>query len=491
MFRGRASLVAALSVLLAAVAAAAGADRVPWPRGEPPTPAALDEQVNEAVELFERERADELLEAREKGEESEHIFVLQESIDSGAYDLERLFAFGDSAFEHQFREEDGFGDGPRSNMRRVHDGGSGGLDTFSCAGCHSVGGFNGAGAGTSTTFYFGDGERVSSAVLRNPPAVLGLGFVQALAAEMSSELRRRRDEAIASAHAGAPVTVPLTAKGVSFGSITAHPDGTVDYDALEGVDDDLTVKPFGWKGHTSRLRRFAERAARIHFGIQSHVLALEHQEDPEPGLYGWGKNWWDPDGDGRARELEEGTLTAFGVYMAMLEVPVIIPPNDPGLRDRWARGSALFDELGCSDCHHRSLALASPLWRETPDTTSGEGVEIHLVRDGDRPRADITHVMLFSDLKRHDMGDELADDYVDPDGVGRSIFLTRPLWGLAESPPYLHDGRAPTIADAILAHGGEAALQRTAFVALPPERRADLVVFLSSLTREPKLRVER
>jgi CxxC motif-containing protein (DUF1111 family) len=71
------------------------------------------------------------------------------------------------------------------------------------------------------------------------------------------------------------------------------------------------------------------------------------------------------------------------------------------------------------------------------------------------------------------------------------VFLTRPLWGLAETPPYLHDGRAATIPTAILAHGGEAQPARDAFAALSPDDQASLHVFLLSLTREPKVRVAR
>ncbi len=447
--------------------------------------------MSDAIALFELERSEEFLEAFERGEDSEHIFVLQEWIDEGRYDAAQLFQFGDSAFEHEFRLADGYGASKRLALVRVHDGAYGGLDSFSCNGCHATGGVNGAGSETETAFYVGDGARLSTAVVRNPPQVLGLGYVQSLAAEMSDQLARQRDKAVRlSAERGMAIEVELSAKGVGFGKLIAHPDGNVDDAGVQGVDPDLVVKPFGWKGHTARLRRFAERAARIHFGIQSHVLAIEHQEEPDPGLYGWGPRWWDPDGDGKQRELEEGTLTALAVYMALLEVPVIIPPNDPGLRERWARGSELFDRIGCVDCHRRSLPLSSVQWLERPDTTEGPGVQLNLNTDGEPPRAG-HEVPLFSDLKRHDMGPELADENHGPDGIDRHLFLTRPLWGLAESAPYLHDGRAASIPEAILAHGGEAAPQRAGFEALDPAQQADLHVFLLSLTREPKLRVAR
>ena len=93
---------------------------------------------------------------------------------------------------------------------------------------------------------------------------------------------------------------------------------------------------------------------------------------------------------------------------------------------------------------------------------------------------------LFSDLKRHDMGAALATPA--PQGaIPARVFLTRPLWGLAETAPYLHDGRAPTVHDAIVLHGGEAAKARDAYLALDEHARASVRVFLTSLSREPKL----
>jgi CxxC motif-containing protein (DUF1111 family) len=67
------------------------------------------------------------------------------------------------------------------------------------------------------------------------------------------------------------------------------------------------------------------------------------------------------------------------------------------------------------------------------------------------------------------------------------VFLTRPLWGLAETAPYLHDGRAPTVHDAIVLHGGEATPARDAYLALEERDRASVRSFLTSLSRQPKL----
>ena len=58
---------------------------------------------------------------------------------------------------------------------------------------------------------------------------------------------------------------------------------------------------------------------------------------------------------------------------------------------------------------------------------------------------------------------------------------TPPLWGVADSAPYLHDGRAPTLEEAIRQHGGQAAETTTRFVSLPQSQQQQLVAFLKSL----------
>jgi mono/diheme cytochrome c family protein len=479
-------------VALAALALApGGSTEVPWPHGSPPTGAELRELIDSAVELADRERLEEFQEAAFRGDDHEHIFLLQSDIDLGLYNNDSLFRFGDGLFGHEFRREDGYAATVSPRLQRVHNGVRGGLDTFSCAGCHSVGGPDGAGGPTQNAFLGGDGDRMSSTNPRNAPAALGLGLVQALAAEMTTELQALRDDAIAlAAETGAPTATSLTTKSVDFGVLIAMPDGSLDTSGVEGVSEDLVVRPFGWKGSGARLRRFIEDAARIHFGVQSHVLALAYQNEPDVARLGSGPDWFDPDGDGVARELEEGILTAGAVYLALLEAPVILPPRDPELVARWGEGAVLFDAIGCADCHRVDVVLKDITWEEWPDTTDGPPYVVNLLTDGEQPRG-TQSVKLFSDLKRHAMGEGLADPHDDPSGLPRDVFLTRPLWGLAETAPYLHDGRAATIPEAILAHGGEARGSRDAFAALSAVEQASVHVFLLSLTREPKVRVAR
>src|SRR5688572_22235006 len=226
-----------LTLVLLASTALGGDDPIPWPGGEPPSATALQANVDDARALFELERAEAFLEASEKGEDREEITIFQEDIDAGLWDKDDLFRVGDAVFGHVFRTEDGFGATASAPLRRVHVGAYGGPDTFACADCHGVGGPDGAGAVTQNAYFLGDGDVPSDALVRNATHVLGLGFVQALAAEMSAELAAQRDEALALAiEGGASVTVDLVAKGVAFGSLTADPDGRLDTNAVQGID---------------------------------------------------------------------------------------------------------------------------------------------------------------------------------------------------------------------------------------------------------------
>ena len=85
---------------------------------------------------------------------------------------------------------------------------------------------------------------------------------------------------------------------------------------------------------------------------------------------------------------------------------------------------------------------------------------------------------LFADLKRHDMGPRLAESAGSP--LDR-FFTTARLWGVADTAPYLHDGRATTLTEAILWHGGEAEDARQAFADLSDSGKRDLLSFLRTL----------
>jgi CxxC motif-containing protein (DUF1111 family) len=199
----------------------------------------------------------------------------------------------------------------------------------------------------------------------------------------------------------------------------------------------------------------------------------------------------DPDGDGVRHEITEGQVTALTLFVAMQETPQMVAPPDSNSALLLADGRARFDALGCAACHTPSLPLGSTRF-VLASRGGGAPVSVDLAREGAEPRIlpsaqDGTYrVFLFSDLKRHDMGKALAEPRPDR-GVPGSVFLTRPLWGVGRSAPYLHDGRAVMFEQAILAHGGEAQAARDAYARLADPERGSVRVFLASLTRAGRL----
>ncbi len=78
------------------------------------------------------------------------------------------------------------------------------------------------------------------------------------------------------------------------------------------------------------------------------------------------------------------------------------------------------------------------------------------------------------------MGTKLAEE-VDEVGTGTSVFMTENLWGVGSTAPYLHDGRAASLSEAILEHGGEAQTARDNFVGASLTAQQHLIAFLNSL----------
>jgi mono/diheme cytochrome c family protein len=428
--------------------------------------------------------------------------IAQADIDSGKFNADQLFEVGDFLFEHEYTVDEGLGNAilgglagnnPRPNARKIHNGKFGGPDSSNCHSCHEVGGRDGGGTLANNLLQDGDGVNLSSALVRNPIALLGAGYLQQLAFEMSGDLAAQlADGKSQAASAGAAQTVALSSKGTSFGSIVVNADGTVDFSGLQGVDQDLVVKPLGWKGRVASIRRFVEGGFQVHLGMATQPLIDKHCKGQVPNAaIGSGPDCTDPDQDGVRDEITEGQLTAMAMYGTLQQVPIQILPQDATAFDRVQNGQSLFTQVGCAGCHAPSMSLASPIHNEAPDLTGGAPFRVDLTVDGRLPRlpknSDGTvDVPLFSDLKRHDMGDALADSHNTFGTFPARQFLTAPLWGVSASAPYMHDGRAATLNDAIAAHAGEAADSQSQFFALDEDSQAQVIEFLTSLTRDPQ-----
>jgi CxxC motif-containing protein (DUF1111 family) len=278
----------------------------------------------------------------------------------------------------------------------------------------------------------------------------------------------------------------------------------VNYDAGLGVRDggsvnrDLVVRPFGRKGVESHVRAFASRAAFFHLGLQ----AQDRFQCPDGDRNGDGRcdgpisSGLDPDGDGAPDELTQGSLSLLEHYLINYPAPGRGP-----ITDEVTAGARIFRAAGCAACHRPEMRLRSDpriehltvFWNDESQRFEAERRWLyHTVNDGyldpDRqrpaplaiPNRQPFVVPLYSDLKRHEMGPDLADRN-DEEGVARSVFITRPLWGAGSYTAYLHDGRARTMEEAIRRHGGEALAARNKFARLPRPQQRALVSFLKSL----------
>ncbi|MEO6787247.1 MAG: di-heme oxidoredictase family protein, partial [Chthoniobacteraceae bacterium] len=133
------------------------------------------------------------------------------------------------------------------------------------------------------------------------------------------------------------------------------------------------------------------------------------------------------------------------------------PPPAVTLTFSAAGGRTLFEQLGCALCH-------TPMMVTGPNRIAALSMK---------------QAFLYSDLLLHDMG-TLGDGIAQADAGTREM-RTAPLWGLRVSAPYLHDGRATTVNEAILAHDGEAKNSQKRYLRLTDTQRKQLLEFLNSI----------
>ena len=240
---------------------------------------------------------------------------------------------------------------------------------------------------------------------------------------------------------------------------------------------------FGWKAQTATLAEFVRGACANELGLQ--VPGADQARLPLKASY-----------TPRGFDLDGQQLASLTYYVASLPAPSELEPLGSVAQDVVQKGRHNFDAVGCADCHVQSLG-------EGPDALKG----------------------IYSDLLLHDMGPNLADPVqkaqfltssglpiiTDPASlpptsgyygsaiaairaasrqkpvrviptVGDTEWRTPPLWGVAVSAPYLHDGRAETLREAIELHGGEAEASVKRFQELQQSDKQALLDFLNTLS---------
>jgi len=432
-----------------------------------------------------------------------------------------------------------------------------GPNAQSCGSCHSQPVDDGAGPTSANVHRVPRLDHPDLMIQRNTPHVFGLGALQRLAEEMSDEIGavipKAKEEACAKK---TEITKDFTAKGVNFGRVTVScEDGTAkivgEKSMLEGVSPDGVVRPFEWKKNVAFLRDFMRHAGNNEIGMQGVELVGKGNDE---------------DHDDKADELSVGDMTAFTIYMAAQPRPVtkmelddlgILAANKqklkPEERKQIQRGEKLFDSIGCTACHKPELTLDNSWFQEPSaslehrdkkeDFLKQGQVQVDLEAEGVKPEHPVKFdlakdqpdnrfckgiqetllgalekhngkavVRLYGDLKRHWMGDDLAErvdeleepkeygnghmslvnydpvnailppeTYAYDENKGRATFGTRELWGVACTGPWLHDGRATTLREAIQWHGGDSEASRNNFAKLAKSEQKDVIAFLGNL----------
>jgi CxxC motif-containing protein (DUF1111 family) len=226
---------------------------------------------------------------------------------------------------------------------------------------------------------------------------------------------------------------------------------------------DGRIGRFGWKGEVATLHDFTLRACAVELGLEV------------PGFSKTGAPWR-PDYKAPGLDLNQNQCDALVKFVASLPQPTRKWPETEQHAEETAAGQKLFERLGCAVCHQPRLGDV-------------EGI--------------------YSDLLLHDMGDFLSDngeygnsimasgqddlqlpfvregDGKEPEkpkfNASSREWRTPPLWGLRDSAPYLHDGRADTIDAAIIVHQGEGLASAQKYKRLSLHQRHQLELFLQSL----------
>lgn len=354
------------------------------------------------------------------------------------------FARGDAEFERQFAPNTGLG--PIFN-------------DVSCGTCHSG---DGRGQLRNALFRIGDdtddlqaaiggpqiqdkaiagaqAEQVPTGIavsVRLPPPVFGVGLIEAIP-EAAILANADPDDLDGDGISGRPNFVPAAAFVPS---------------SEPGAGSGLKLGRFGRKAQNPVLLQQVVSAYLQDMGITSPFLPLENRNPLASVPIEAVDRVADP-------EVAESVVQAVTHYIRALA------PPEPG-RDTEQRveGRALFAQIQCARCHIPSFQTGpSPIPALTGRTVS-----------------------LYSDLLLHDMGDALADNRPDGQASGRE-WRTTPLWGLRLVSKFLngqvllmHDGRARSVEEAILLHGGEALASRVAFSQLTAAQRAALLDFVAS-----------
>jgi len=326
------------------------------------------------------------------------------------------------------------------------------FNNVSCVACHSVPAIGGGSAILETRFgRLADGH--FDPLTAQGGSLLQLSAIDPLAQEVvppNANVVAKR------------ITTPLFGAGL----IEAIPDFAIIQNAHERKPDNISgrisivtdvasgntrVGRFGWKAQQATLLAFAGDAYLNEIGITSRLFPKENPPNGNLQLLAKYDTVADPE-DAEDPATGKADIDHFADFMRLLA-----PPPKLALSFAARAGQDVFSQIGCAGCHE-------PTFVTGPNAVKALDRKV---------------VPLYSDLLLHDMG-SLGDGIAQ--GAARpSEMRTPPLWGLRGRGPFLHDGRAATIATAIRMHDGEAARVRDRFNRLGPTQQQQLLAFLNAI----------
>ena len=265
---------------------------------------------------------------------------------------------------------------------------------------------------------------------RNPPPLFGAGLIDAIPDAVIEAVARRKASGTSSAK----------------GRVSRLKDGR--------------IGRFGWKAQTATLEEFVLSAAAGEMGLE--VPGRRQAADPRlPGLGASGL------------DMDVADCETLVDYVRSLPVPVAVKPVDDKQSAQFKSGEETFKSIGCTNCHLAKLGDVAGIYSDL------------LLHDLGPRLADADAYAVFVNGPQNADGPAALDDH-DPRAGSASASVrewrTPPLWGLRHSGPYLHDGRAASIDQAITMHAGQAATSAKRYAELPSRRKQNLEAFLMSLT---------
>jgi len=273
---------------------------------------------------------------------------------------------------------------------------------------------------------------------RNTPALFGVGLIDSIADEVIQQAAKEQ----AKQHTGVKGQVALSGSG--------------------------GVGKFGWRGQTASLKEFVMGACANELGLQ-----VPGQEQPVDPL--------DPAHKSPGLDLTQEQCDDLTAFVGSLPRPTQRDPLSAMDAERLTTGEHLFNKTGCAVCHMERLGSVTGIFSDLLLHDMGPALADPVPANS--RVASVEHATRsFSGGYNGGAGPSGADVFVDAPPETLREWRTPPLWGVADSAPYLHDGRAATLQEAILAHGGEATSARKSFAALPTLERGKILAFLDSLT---------